>query len=164
TAVAGHEERIRRFAGVLRSLPAWPASRLAPSGESRSLPFGAAIRTMCDGTQTFLEVANDSPYPIVLACVLEAPQSAVIEDLGRPLRRAPWSWPGGRTLLLVLLLFGVTAIRIGAPGVQVASVTPYPSAAVLAGMQAQFRELSAQLTRLNHGLSAVRSEPVNPGF
>jgi hypothetical protein len=35
---------------------------------------------------------------------------------------------------------------------------------VLTGLQAQLRDLSAQLTRLNRGLSTVAAEPANSGF
>ena len=163
-AVAGHEERLRRFAGVLRALPAWPA---VPSGVQEDpipRPFGVAVRSMNDGVQTFLEIANDSPYPLRLAGVLDAPASAVVEDLGRGLRLSPVPEAGGRNLVLDLLPYGVAAIRVGAPRVQLSSVTPYPSEAVLAGMQSRFNELAAQLARLNHGLSAVPAEPANPGF
>ena len=34
----------------------------------------------------------------------------------------------------------------------------------MTSMRARFNELSAQLTRLNHGLSASPAEPANPGF
>src|SRR5581483_1314287 len=57
-----------------------------------------------------------------------------------------------------------SAIRVGAPRVKVVSLTEYPSEAVLAGMQAQSHELSAQLARLNQGPADVVSEPSNPGF
>ncbi len=114
-AVAGHEERLRRFAVVLRGLPAWPASPAGPSADPRSLPFGVAVRSLGDAAQSFLEIANDSPYPIRLACLLDAPESAVVEDLGRGLRLAPAAEAGGRNLVLDLLPFGVSAIRIGAP-------------------------------------------------
>jgi hypothetical protein len=163
-AVAGHEERIRRFAGVLRALPAWPASSLGPAADPHGLPFGIAVRRMEDPAQTFLAIANDSPYPIRLACLLQAPAAATVEDLGRGLRLAPLPEPGGRNLVLDLLPFGVAAIRVGAPQVHIASLTAYPSEAVLTGMEAQFRELSTQLARLNRGLSAVAAEPANPSF
>ena len=71
TAVAGHEERLRQFARVFRALPAWPAGPQGPSADPHSLPFGVAIRTSGDAAQTYLEIANDSPYPIRLACRLE---------------------------------------------------------------------------------------------
>ena len=163
-AVAGHEERLRQFARVLRALPAWPASPPGPSIDPASLPFGVAIRKNGDGTQTFLAMANDSPYPIRLACLLDAPATAAVDDLGRGLRLAPTPEAGGRNLVLDLLPFGVSAIRIGAPRVQIASVTPYPSEAVLTSIQTRSRELSAQLARLNRGLSGDAAEPPNPGF
>jgi len=163
-AVAGHEERLRRFADVLRALPAWPAVPSGVQSDTIPKPFGVAVRSMNDGVQTFLAIANDSPYPIRLAGVLDAPASAVVEDLGRGLRLSPVPEAGGRNLVLDLLPYGVAAIRVGAPRVQLAPVTPYPSEAVLAGMQSRFNELAAQLARLNHGLSAVPAEPANPGF
>src|SRR5262249_26911330 len=129
-AVAGHEERIRRFASVFRALPAWPASPLGPRTEPQGLPFGVAVRKMEDHTQTFPARANAPPYPIRLACLLEAPAAAPVEDLGRGLRLAPVAEPGGRNLVLDLLPFGVGAIRVGAPRIRIASLTPYPSEAV----------------------------------
>jgi hypothetical protein len=163
-AVAGHEERIRQFARVLRALPAWSAGPSEPSTDPHSLPFGVAIRKNGDAAQTFLAITNDSPYPIRLACLLDAPAHAAVEDLGRGLHLAPTPEAGGRNLVLDALPFGVSAIRIGAPGVQLASVTPYPSEAVLTSMQARSRELASQLARLNRGLSGDATEPPNPGF
>src|SRR6202034_941344 len=115
------------------------------STDSLSLPFGVAIRKIGDNTRSFLEIANDSPYPIRLACLLDAPTTAAFDDLGRGLRLAPTAESGGRNLVLDLLPFGASAIRIGAPRVQIASVTPYPSEAVLTSIQTRSRELSAQL-------------------
>jgi hypothetical protein len=163
-AVAGQEERLRRFAGVLRALPAWPAISLTAQADPNPKPFGVAVRRMSDDAQTFLEIANDSPYPIRLAGLLDAPGSAPIEDLGRGLCLSPATEAGGRNLVLDLLPYGVAAIRVGAPRVQLSSVTPYPSQAVLTTMQSRFNELSAQLARLNHGLVAAPAEPANPGF
>ena len=95
-AVAGQEERLRRFAAVLRALPAWPAVPLNAQADPNSKPFGVAVRRMSDDAQTFLEIANDSPYPIRLAGVLDAPGSAPVEDLGRGLRLSPVAG-GGRS-------------------------------------------------------------------
>jgi hypothetical protein len=163
-AISGHEERLRRFAVVFRALPAWPSTAIGTQGESNPKPFGVAVRSMSDGTQTFLEIANDSPYPVRLASVLDAPATAAVDDLGRGLRLAPMPAPGGRQLVLDLLPFGVAAIRIAAPRVQVSSVTPYPSESVLTSIQARFEELTSQLSRLNRGLSAVAAEPTNASF
>ena len=59
-------------------------------------PFGVVVRQserQCD--QTFLEIANNSPYPIRLAGKLDLPPGAPIEDLGRGLRLGP-ACPGRR--------------------------------------------------------------------
>ncbi len=79
-AIAGHEERLRKFASVLRALPAWPAQPSVAGGEQKD--NGIAVRTLSDQTQTYLEIANDTPYPIRLAGQFDAPSAASIEDLG----------------------------------------------------------------------------------
>ena len=163
-AVAGHEERIRQFARVFRALPAWTENPSEASNDSHLLPFGVAIRKNGDATQTFLKITNDSPYPIRLACLLDGPATATVEDIGRGLRLVPSPVIGGRNLVLDLLPFGVTAIRIGAPAVRIVSVTPYPSEVVLASVHARSRELAAQLARLNRGLSGDANDLPNPGF
>jgi hypothetical protein len=163
SAVAGHEERLRRFATILRVLPAWPASLAGLSNDPRAMPFGSVVRTASDDGQSFLAIANDSPYPIRLACLLESAENAVFEDLGRGFRLSPAAEAGGRNLVLDLLPFGVSAIRVGAR-LRVTSVTEYPSEAVLTGMQARSSELSQQLARLNQGAPEVATEPANPGF
>ncbi len=164
----GGRRRPRGGAAAVRRgparLPAWPASPASPPAGDQGPLFGTAVRCSGDATQSFLAITNDSPYPIRLAGLLEAPQTAVVEDLGRGFRLAPAAEAGGRNLVLDLLPFGVSAIRVGAPRVRVASVTAYPSEAVLAGMQAQSRDLALRLARLNQGVSAVATEPANPGF
>jgi hypothetical protein len=161
-AVAGHEERLRGFATVLRSLPASPAQPVGVGDDQKD--YGVAVRTLSDPTQTFLEIANDTPYAIRLAGILDAPAWASVEDLGRNLRLVPQAVPGGRQLVIDLLPFGVSAIRVGAPKIQMTEITPYPSEAVLTSMEAQYRELSTQLARLNHGPGSGIGEPPNPGF
>jgi hypothetical protein len=161
---AGQEERLRRFAGVLRALPAWAPSAISPQGDSDPKSFGITVREMSDDAQTFLAIANDSPYPIRLGSVLGGSGSAPVDDLGRGVRLSPANEAGGRKLVLDLIPFGIAAIRVGAPRVSVSGITPYPSDAVMADMQARFKDLSAQLARLNRGLAASASEPANPGF
>jgi hypothetical protein len=161
-AIAGHEERVRRLSNVIRSLPTWPSLPVLAGGDQKD--YGVAVRTLSDPAQTFLAIANDTPYPIRLAGVLDAPASAPIEDLGRNLRLLPQSTAGGRQLVIDLLPFGVSAIRVGAPKVQVSAITPYPSEAVLTSMEARYRELSVQLARLNRGSGRGMGEPPNSGF
>ena len=165
SAVAGQEERLHRFASAFRTLPAGPPS--AASGgpdEVRTLPFGTVVRTRSVGDQTFLSLANDSPYPLRVACLIESTGQSEVEDLGRGFRLAPVAVPGGRNLVLDLIPFGLSAIRIAAPHGRLASLTEYPSEAVLAGMKAQSNELSERLARLNQGGAEGPTEPSNPGF
>jgi hypothetical protein len=161
---AGQEERLRRFASVLRALPAWAPTPLAHPSDGDPKSFGIAVRRMSDDAQTFFEIANDSPYPIRLASLLNASNSVPVDDLGRGVRLSPVTETGGRKLVLDLLPFGVAAIRVGAPRISVSGITPYPSDAVVADMQARFKELSAQLSRLNRGPNAMAGEPTNAGF
>jgi hypothetical protein len=161
-AIAGHEERLRRFASVLRALPAWPAQPLLAGGDQKD--YGIAVRALSDQTQTYFEIANDTPYPIRLAGLLDAPAPASVEDLGRNLRLVPQAVTGGRQLVIDLLPYGVSAIRVGAAKAQLTDITPYPSDAVLTSMEAQYHELSNQLARLNRGSGSGIGEPPNPGF
>jgi len=161
-AIAGQEDRVRKFASVLRALPAWQAQPSVANGDQKD--YGIAVRALSDQTQTFLEIANDTPYPIRLAGLLDAPAPASVEDLGRNLRLVPQAATGGRQLVLDLLPYGVSAIRVGAARAQFSDITPYPSDAVLTGMEAQYRELSNQLARLNRGSGNGIGEPPNPGF
>ncbi len=135
TSAAGQEERIRRFARVFTALPAPPTGPPAPR-----LPSGVVARAIRSGADTYLALANDTPYPILLEA-----------DPPGPARAPPSStWPGAscstprrRTgpirLVLELAPFGVSAIRIGSPEVAVASATPYPGAAVLDGHEGPLR-------------------------
>lgn len=158
--VAGYEERVRGFARVFRALPAVPAARPAPGRP----PFGVTLRTLPTARSTYLSLANDSPYPVRIETLLGA-GAAAVDDLGRGLRLAPQRVEAGKSrLVLDLLPYGVAAIRVGSTQVTVGPVTPYPSEAVLTGMQARYEELSAQLSRLSRGPAGGLAGPSNPGF
>jgi hypothetical protein len=162
-AFAGHEERIRRFAEVFRSLPASSLAPLDTRAGNDPDPCGIAVRITEDHAQTYLAIANDSPYPTRVAGVIDAPD-ATVDDVGRGLRLVPAPVAAGRNLVLDLLPYGVAAIRIGAPRAHFSAVTTYHSDAVRTSMQARFNELSAQLARLNRGPLSIAGEPANPGF
>ena len=161
SAMVGQEERVRHFARVFRALPATPAGE--PPALDRQ-PFGVAVRTIPLGEQTYLALANDTPYPIRLDTLVNAPAAATVDDLGRGMRLKPEASPDGRHVVLDLLPFGVAALRIGAPRVRVAAVTPYPTEAVKTSMLARYNELSDRLSRLNRSTTEGRSGPPNPGF
>ena len=122
------------------------------------------IRSLADGGRTILQFANDTPYPIRMAGLLRSNAAANVEDLGRNLRLAPQAVPGGRQLVIDLLPFGLSVIRVDAPGVELAETKPYPSEVVLTTMEAKYQELSSQLARLNRGGSSAPAEPANAGF
>jgi len=162
SAVAGQEERLRRFARVFRALPAAPPSGPQPSA------FGVAVRAHRAAGKTFLAVANDTPYPLRLDAAVSGPADAAVYDLGRESRLRPGADAAGRHLVLDLLPFGASAVRVDAPEVRLASVKTYPSETVLTGMQARYDGLSAQLSRLTRGADRSREKasqaPPNPGF
>ena len=160
TAVVGQEERIRRFATVFRALPA-PSTPGPPSARG---PSGMAVRAIEAGGATYLALANDTPYPTRLETVLAGPSHAPVVDLGRNLALVPRPAPGGRSLVLDLPPFGVAAVRVGAPGVRVASARPYHPSAVLAGLEARKDDLSRTLARLNRFPQAGEAGPRHPGF
>ena len=157
TSAAGHEERIARFARVFRSLPATPeAGPPAPRQDS-----GVSVRSFVSGGKTYVGMANDTPYTIVMESVLHAPADALVDDLGRRQRLAPAASPrGGKALVMELPPFGASAIRIGSPSATVEPIAEYlPSARDL---DAQYARLSARLARLDP--VAASAVPINAGF
>jgi hypothetical protein len=154
-AVAGHEGTLGQYARVFRALPATPeplARPLAPES-------GVAARTWAAGGQTFLGLANDTPYTIRLDALLKGPGDAIIKDLGRDLRLDPKSVTGGRSLVLDLPPFGASAIRVAGTDTRAETVTLYP---LNDTVEAQYRELSARLDQLAQGL--IVTGPPNAGF
>ena len=164
SSVAGQEERVRRFARVFAAIPA--ATR---GGADSRLASGVVARPARSGNDTFLAMANDSPYPILLETNLAATGQPAVDDLGRGIRLDPDKGPNSIRVVLELPPFGVAATRIGAPDVRITSVIPYPGPAVLDGMKAQYDDLATTLERLKRlqagGSPAARGAgPANPGF
>jgi len=160
STIVGQEERVRRFARVYRALP---ASTVASPAVDRQ-PFGVAVRTIRGGPMSYLSMANDTPYPIRLEALLHTEGTATVDDLGRGLRLSPEIVAsGGSRVVLDLPPFGVAALRVAAAKLEVGSVIPHPSDAVLAGMQARYDELSSMLSKLGQAPGAGVGPP-NPGF
>ncbi|WP_165245746.1 hypothetical protein [Paludisphaera soli] len=162
TAVAGREDRVRRFSEAFRRLPAVEGPISAASVEARD--SGVVVRTLPDSGRTMLEIVNDTPYAIRLAGVLKGEPSAAVEDLGRRLKLAPQPVEGGRQLVLDLTPFTVSVVRVGAEGATFEKPTLYPPEPELARMETRFQDLSAQLASLNRGLADPLVEPPNAGF
>ena len=164
--VVGNEERCRRFARVFCALPATPAA------EGQPLAFGVSVRAYPVGGQTYLALANDTPYPVRLDTLMSGPANAPVYDLGRDSVLRPASDASGRHLVLDLLPFGIAAVRVGSAEVKVSAVTPYPSETVLTSMNVQYEAISARLSKLSRGgdkdmlkgNDRPRTAPINPGF
>ena len=165
-SVAGQEERLRRFARVFTALPAAPAG----GAEPRLAASGVVTRPIRSGNETFLAMANDSPYPILLETMLGTTGGQLaVDDIGRGIRLEPAKGPNSLRLVLELGPYGVAATRINAPEIHLVGVAPYPGPAVLDGMKAQFEDLATTLARLNRlqagGPALARATGLaNPGF
>lgn len=155
-ASAGREDQLAQFARVLHALPAAPPTRTSPRPES-----GVAGRSWTGAGGTILGLANDTPYAIRLDALVRAPADAPIEELGRGVRIVPETVPNRseRRLVLELPAFGTAAIRVGAQGAFLDPIELHPPEDVMA---AQYKALSAQLSRLTQGVG--RGGPPNPGF
>ena len=161
SSAAGQEERLRRFSRVFAALPASPRGGAEPR-----LASGVVARPIRSGAETFLAMANDSPYPILLGTTFAAAGQPTVDDLGRGIRLEPERTPNSTRLVIELPPFGVSVTRISTPEIRLASVTPYPGPAVLDGMKAQYEDLATTLDRLKR-LQAGGSRgtgPANAGF
>ena len=162
-SMAGREERLRRYSQTIRGLPAEhsAADRPAPA-------FGVSVRSVRSGGQTYLTLSNDTPYPILVDTLIAGAPTARVFDLSRAQTLKPEADATGRHLVLELLPYGTWSVRVATLDVKVASVTPWPSDAVLTSMQTRYDELAAQLSRLTRGVenkeAASTVGPPNPGF
>ncbi|MDG3003107.1 hypothetical protein [Paludisphaera mucosa] len=161
TAVAGREERVRRFAEVYRRIPMVARPTPPSAGVKDS---GVVVRTLADGGRTVLEIVNDTPFAMRLAGVVKGDPNAAVEDLGRNLKLAPQAADGGRRLVVDLAPYGVSVVRVGAADVVLEKQAIYPPEPVLAAMESRSLELSSQLALLNRGLAQPIVEPPNAGF
>lgn len=162
TAIAGREERVRRFAEVFDRLPA--ESRPAAEPATGTKDSGVVVRSIRDGGRMVFEIVNDTPYAMRLGGVVRGDGSAVVEDLGRGLKLAPQPYEGGRRLVVDLAPFGLTVVRVGAKDATLDAPTLYPPQPAVASMASRFQDLTGQLSALNRGASSPIVEPPNAGF
>ena len=156
-AAAGQEDRLARFARVYRALPG--SSDSAPPAPR--LDSGVAVRSWSHAGRTYVAMANDTPYVILLETLLHAPLEATVDDLGRRQRLVPAAAPNGaRTLVLELPPFGVAALRVNSAAARVEPIGPYLPAG--RDLDARREHLSALLDRMAQG--DVSPGPRNGGF
>ncbi len=155
--LAGQEERLARFARLFQALP---ASMDAGPPVPR-LSSGVALRSWKANNQTYISLANDSPYEVRQTCFLRTAKGAVVDDLGSGSRLKPVKGEDGtQELVLQLPPFGVTALRIADLD---ATIEPGPThLPELGKLEAQAERLVARLGRLNKPNSLIG--PPSPGF
>ena len=126
------------------------ASLPAPLGGSSELrlPSGVVARSTRSGSDTYLAMANDSPYPVMLETTLGTSGHPTVDDLGRGIRLDPDKGQNAIRMVIDLPPFGVAATRISSPDARLASVITHPGPAVLDGMKAQYDDLATALARL----------------
>jgi hypothetical protein len=158
----GREEKIARFARILRSLPAD-----APNGPAiRAADRGVAVRSWVVKGSTILALANDMPYRVLLESNLRTRESLAIVDLGRQQRLIPADSPqGGKSLVIELPPFGAASVRVDNPSVAIEPGTLYLP--TLAEIQSRADAISGGLNRLlstSHAplLPNSRCEPTAP--
>lgn len=154
SAVTGRETDVANFARAYRALPRpQPEARPAPP-----LASGVAVRSWQRAGQTYVMIANDTPYEILQAAIARVPTGTVIEDVGRDVRLEPTEAPGGgQSLVLRLPAFGVATLRVGAPGVEIETGGSYLPA--MSTLESQAEGLSTRL-----GRSETFAGPPMPGF
>ena len=151
STIVGREERIGRFARVFRALP-------APSAEPPTPTIaGVAVRARADGDRTYLALANDTPYPVRVSALVATSATATVEDLGQGVPATAEPMPVGLRLTADLEAFGTSAIRIGAAGARVASVS-------VVNAEDRERHRSAVARRLRELASGGAIGHLNPGF
>jgi hypothetical protein len=157
TVVASQEERLGRYARVIRPLPSEP-----PIGNvSGRQDSGIRTRVWTSGGETLIAIANDTPYRVLLENNLEGPADASVTDLGRRQRLLPAiATNGGRSLVLELPPFGVQTIAVASPHVAVQTQAPFLPG--LAQLDAEADVISDRLARLAAATHETSTLP-NPG-
>jgi hypothetical protein len=147
---AGQEERVRKFARVFRALPANPD----PSPPPSRMASGISARSWTLGERSYLAFANDTPYTIRIDTLLAAPPGSLVDDLGRGLRLDVKPSGNGLRLVLDLVGYGASAVRVGHAGVSSGPVTAYLMDKP--GLDAQAEAMSALLDK------PAMAEPAGP--
>ncbi len=139
-AAAGREDSLRRFAGLIRSIPPPLETPAAPP-----LRFGVACRALEANHQTYLSFANDTPYEGRVFLSISAAAGAVVEP-------GP-SWPEiagfkrieAERFVVELPPRGVASPRFKATGLKVAVLSTSATEASLKIAKARADLLSARL-------------------
>ncbi|MDX2038830.1 MAG: hypothetical protein SFX72_19440 [Isosphaeraceae bacterium] len=161
-AVAGREDRVRRFGRLFTSLPA-----ARDSSRTSSIASGVAVRAepVAGRDATVVVFANDTPYDVLVESHLKAPPGARVVDRSRNVGLAPEDVGGARRVVLAIEPFGVSVLEIGAENVSIESARVHPGPGVLDELRIRSDVISATLARLNRaGNDGGRSGPADSDF
>lgn len=139
-AASGREDSLRRFAGLLGSTPPPPETPAAPP-----LRIGVACRALETNNQTYLCLANDTPYEVRVLLSVSAPAGAIVETGS--------SWPGiagfkrieADRYVVELPPRGIASPRFKATGLKVAVLAANATEESLKIAKVRADELSARL-------------------
>lgn len=161
----GQEDELRRFAGVLRALPAEKFATLPGA------PSYLALRTLARPDGTYLYAANDSAWPATITLEVRAGVSCAWRGFGHSSKQAGWlnesgdrstAAPGTRLWQARLEPHDVVGGMFLAPGVSFSRPQIETAPEIAAELEARIRRLWSGATALQRVASVVRL--VDPGF
>ncbi len=161
----GQEEELRRFAGVLRALPAEKFTTLPGA------PSYLALRTLARPDGTYLYAANDSAWPVTVTLEVRAGVSCAWRGFAHSSKQAGWhteagdrptAAPGTRIWQARLEPHDVVGGVFLAPGVSFSQPKIETAPEVAAELAARIRRLWSGATALQRAAAPVSL--VDPGF
>ncbi|MBA4019619.1 MAG: hypothetical protein C0483_20840 [Pirellula sp.] len=161
----GQEDELRRFAGVLRALPAEKFATLPGA------PSYLALRTLARPDGTYLYAANDAAWPVTVTLEVRAGVSCAWRGFAHSSKQAGWlteagdrptAAPGTRLWQARLEPHDVVGGLFLAPGVSFANPKVETAPEIAAELEARIRRLWSGATALQRVASTVNL--VDPGF
>lgn len=161
----GQEDELRRFAGVLRALPAEKFTTLPGT------PSYLALRTLARQDGTYLYAANDSAWPVTVTLEVRAGVSCAWRGFAHSSKQAGWlteagerptAAPGTRLWQARLEPHDVVGGMFLAPGISFSQPKIETAPEIAAELEARIRRLWSGATALQRVAAVVSL--VDPGF
>jgi hypothetical protein len=140
----GQEAALTDLVSVYRQLPAARFDTLAEESQP------VTIRSLTRAGQTYVYLANDSPWPLSVTLDVEAPAGTRLEKLGNSSGIGPVVRTGDTaTWTVALKPYDLAAARFSAAGVQLHGPKAKLSPQVAASFERRIRDLSARTAALS---------------
>lgn len=153
----GQEAALTDLVSVYRQLPAGRFDTLAEESQP------VTIRALARGGQTYVYLANDSPWPVSVALEVDAPPTMRMEKLGTGSGVGPITRTGdAATWTVKLKPYDLAAARLTSGDVRFHSPKLTLPPQVNASLERRIRDLSARIAALS--AAAPLSLLENPGF